>query len=134
MSVENVEVLRELNDAANRLDLDAFLACLSPDVIWEENPQLPGLREVYRGRAEVREWMEEALEVAEGAHFELVEIKELSGEGVFAETVFTGRGKGSGLPGELHFWSVLWFAEGKIAKRQVYWTREEALEAAGLRE
>jgi ketosteroid isomerase-like protein len=57
MSEENVEVLRALNDAANRLDLDAFLACLSRNVIWEENPEIPGLRKVYRGRAEVREWM-----------------------------------------------------------------------------
>jgi hypothetical protein len=29
---------------------------------------------------------------------------------------------------------VLWFTEGKIARRQVSWTREEALEAAGLSE
>jgi hypothetical protein len=28
----------------------------------------------------------------------------------------------------------LWLGEGKIARRQLYWTREEAAEAAGLRE
>jgi hypothetical protein len=26
------------------------------------------------------------------------------------------------------------FAEGRITRRQVFWTRDEALEAAGLRE
>jgi hypothetical protein len=96
--------------------------------------RFPAFERSTGGERKSESGCEEALEVAEGAHFELVEIKELSGEGVFAETVFTERGEGSGLPGELHFWSVLWFAEGKIAKRQVFWTREQALEAAGLSE
>jgi ketosteroid isomerase-like protein len=82
MSRQNIKLVRELADAGNRGDLDALVALLSPDVVWEENPELPGLREVYRGRAEVREW----------------------------------------------------FAEDKIARRQVFWTKDEALEVAGLRE
>jgi len=31
-------------------------------------------------------------------------------------------------------WEVIWFAEGLVTRRQVFWTRDEALEAAGLRE
>jgi ketosteroid isomerase-like protein len=54
MSQENVEAVRQGIEAFNRRDLDAFVARLSPDVVWEENPDLPGLREIYRGRAEVR--------------------------------------------------------------------------------
>jgi ketosteroid isomerase-like protein len=134
MSHENVELVRKLTDAGNRLDVDAFVALLSPDVVWEENPQLPGLREVYFGRAEVREWIEEVLEVAESPHSELEEITELGDDRVFTETVIAGRGKGSGVPLELRYWSVLWVAEGKIARRQVFWDRAEALEAAGLAE
>jgi ketosteroid isomerase-like protein len=52
MSEENVEVVRQGADAMNRRDPDAFLACLHPDVQWEESGDvLPGLRGVYRGRA-----------------------------------------------------------------------------------
>jgi hypothetical protein len=29
---------------------------------------------------------------------------------------------------------VAWFAERKITRRQVFWTRDQALEAAGLSE
>jgi hypothetical protein len=29
---------------------------------------------------------------------------------------------------------VFWLAEGKIARRKVFWIRDEALEAGGLRE
>jgi ketosteroid isomerase-like protein len=134
MSEENVELVREVTDAANRHDVDAFVALVSPDVVWEENPELPGLREAYRGRAEVREWAEELLEVWESLHGEVVEITELRDDGVFTENVLTARGKGSGVPVDLRFWSVYWVAEDKIARRRVFWNREEAREAAGLRE
>ena len=39
-----------------------------------------------------------------------------------------------GVPVDLRFWTVLWFAESKITRRQVFWTRDQALEAAGLSE
>jgi ketosteroid isomerase-like protein len=134
MSEENVEPVREAADAINRFDMDAFLALLSPDVVWEENPELPGLREVYRGRAEVREWWERVFEVAEAPHLELERFTELGDDRVFTENLVSGRGKGSGVPVELRWWRVYWIAEGKIARRQVFWAREEALEAAGLSE
>ncbi len=134
MSQGNVELVRAGIDAFNRRDLDAFVAFLSPDVVWEENPDLPGLREIYRGPAEVREWIDEILEAVETIHNEIVEITELGDDRVFTENVVTGRGTGSGVPVELRYWSVLWVAEGKCARRQVFWNKAEALEAAGLSE
>jgi ketosteroid isomerase-like protein len=134
MSEENVELVRAGVDAFNRRDLDAALASLSPDVVWEENPELPGSREIYRGRAEVREWIDEILEVAETFHIEIVEITDLGDDRVFTENVVTGRGTGSGVPVELRTWQIVWIAEGKIARRQVFWNKDEALEAAGLSE
>jgi ketosteroid isomerase-like protein len=113
-------------DAWNRRDVDAFVALVSPDVVWEENPELPGLREVYRGRAEVRAWMEEVLEVVESPQLELEEITELGDDRVFGEIFLTGRGKGSGAPVELRFGMAGSFAEGKITRRQVFCTRDEA--------
>ncbi len=110
------------------------LVLLSPDVVWEENPELPGLREVYRGQVEVRKWFEDVFEVAEDPHVELERITELGDDRVFTQNFVSGRGKGSGVPVELHWWGVYCIAEGKIARRQVFWAREEALEAAGLSE
>jgi steroid delta-isomerase-like uncharacterized protein len=134
MSQETVELARRIFDAFSRRDVDAFVALLGPDVVWEENPELPGLRDVYRGRAEVREWMAAVLEVFENQKVEVVELTDLSDDRVFAETVLTARGQGSGVPVELRFWTVAWFAEGKVTRRQVFWTRDQALEAAGLSE
>ena len=134
MSQENVDLALRALDAFKRRDVDALVALLSPDVVWEENPDLPGLREVYRGRAEVREWMVAVLEVLENLQVELAELAELGDDRIFAEGVLRARGKGSGVPVELRVWMVLWFAESKITRRQVSWSRDQALEAAGLPE
>jgi ketosteroid isomerase-like protein len=136
MSRENVEVVLKGVDAANRGDPDAFEACLHPEVEWEERGDpLPGLRGTYCGRAEVRKWFEEAfLGVWESQHVEVEEITEASDDRVFLETLSTARGSASGIETELRAWNVFWFANGEIARRQVFWTRDEALEAAGLEE
>ena len=95
----------------------------------------PGLRGIHRGRAEVRKWAEEGvLEVWERLHLEIEEITEASDDRVLLETLLIARGRGSGLETELRAWQVFWLAGGKIVRRQVFWTREEALEAAGLSE
>jgi ketosteroid isomerase-like protein len=132
MSEENVEIERKVIDAFNRGDLDAWLGFLSPEVVWESLP-LPGFREVYRGRAEAREWIELLLEVFD-FHLEIDEITALSDDRVLMAASTRGRGRGSGLPLERQSWEVLWLANGLITRRQVFWTRDEALEAAGLSE
>jgi ketosteroid isomerase-like protein len=134
VSQENVELIRALNEAANQIDIDAGAALLAPDVVWEENAELPGLKKVYRGRDEFRRWAEQMLEVFESPHQELDRITELSGNRVFTESALTAQGKGSGVPAELRYWTLYWIKNGKIARRQVFWNRAEALEAAGLRE
>ena len=133
MSQENVEVVRKSIDASNRGDFDAWLGFLSPEVVWESLP-LPGFRDVYRGRSGAREWLEQLLEVFEEAHIEIDEITALSDDRVLMAYTPRGRGRGSGLPVEYPVWEVLWLADGLITRRQVFWTRDEALEAAGLSE
>jgi ketosteroid isomerase-like protein len=137
MSEENVEIVRKtfdgFNDALNRGDLDAWLGFVSPEVVWESLP-LPGFRDVYRGRAEAREWLEQLLEVFEEAHLEIEEITALSDDRVLIGYTQIGRGRGSGLPLEYPGWAVLCLADGLITRRQVFWTRDEAFEAAGLSE
>ena len=135
MSEENVEVVLEGVDAVNRRDPDAFIACVHPDVVWEVSEASPFLQGIYRGRGEVREWFEKSwLEVWESVHVEVEEITEASDGRVFLGALVTARGRGSGLETEVRGWQVCWFADGQIARRQIFSTREEALEAAGLRE
>ncbi|MEK6326170.1 MAG: nuclear transport factor 2 family protein [Actinomycetota bacterium] len=136
MSQENVEVVREAVDAVNRGDSDAFIACLRPDVEWEESGDvLPGLRGVHRGWAEVRKWFDEAvLELWESLHLEVEEITDARDGCVFLELVMTTRGRASGVETQLRFWQVFWLTDGKVARRQRFGARDEALAAARLRE
>lgn len=136
MSQQNVQVVREAVDAMNARDPDEFIACLHPDVVWEESGDVfPGLQGIHHGRAEVRKWAAEGvLEGWESFHIEAEEITEASDGRVFLEALISARGRASGVETELRAWQVLWLADGKVARRQVFWTRGEALEAAGLRE
>jgi ketosteroid isomerase-like protein len=135
MSQENVKVVRETVDAANRRDPDAFLASLHPDVEWDDRAGFAGLRRVYRGQAEARQWFEGAVvEPWESLHLQVEEIIEGSEGGVLVGGPISGRGRASGAEAEIRVWQVLWVADGKIARRQLFWARDEALEAAGLRE
>jgi ketosteroid isomerase-like protein len=136
MSEENVELVREATDAVNRRDFDAFVALLSRDVVWESRntSRFPGFRDVYRGRAEVREWIALAFELIEDVHTEIEEITDLGDDRLLIAFVRTGHGMGSGVPVELRDWWVVWFAGGLITRRQAFWARDEALEAAGFSE
>jgi hypothetical protein len=96
---------------------------------------LPGLRGVHRGWAEVRKWFQEAvLELWESLHLEVEEITDAREGCVFLELVMTTRGRASSVETQLRFWQVFWLTDGKVARRQVFWTRDEAIEAAGMSE
>jgi ketosteroid isomerase-like protein len=135
MSEENVELVHRAIDAFNRRDADAFIALLHPEVEWEEGGDvLPGLRGSYHGRAEVRKWYEQLLEPWESFHVHVEEITDASDGRVFLAFLDTARGRGSGAETVLRGWQVTWHADSAVIRRQVFWTRAEALEAAGLRE
>lgn len=135
MPQENVEVVRGLVDAMDRRDPDALMVFLRPDVEWDDTAGFPGLAGVYHGREEVRKYFEKAfLELWESFRIEVEEITEAGDGRVFLGLSLTGRGRASGVESEIRAWNVLWLADGKIARRQLFWNRDEALKAAGLQE
>ena len=133
MSEENVALVRKSIDALNRGDLDAWLPFHDPDVVWEALEGVPGVGDLYRGRAGMREWIELMWTNVEDFHVETEQIAELSDDRVFIAVVITARRKGSGVPFEYRTWQIVWLADGLITRRQVFWTRAEALKTAGLR-
>jgi ketosteroid isomerase-like protein len=135
MLEENVALARKAIDALNRGDFDALLAFLSPDVVWEGLEGVSGIGELYRGRAGVREWIALMSEdTAEGIHTEIEQMADLGDDRVFIAVVLTARRRDSGEPFEYRTWQIVWFADDLITRRQVFWTRAEALKTAGLRE
>jgi ketosteroid isomerase-like protein len=135
MSQGNVALARKVIDALNRRDYDALLAFLSPDVVWEALEGVTGIGELYHGRAEVSEWIALMSEdTEEGIHAEIEQMADLGDDRVFIALVLTARRRGSGVPFEYRTWQIVWFADGLITRRQVFWTRAEALRTADLRE
>ena len=57
-----------------------------------------------------------------------------NGDKVFLWVHFSGHGEGSGAPVEMELAHVLTMRDGKAARIAEYFDRDEALEAAGLRE
>jgi ketosteroid isomerase-like protein len=131
----NQALVRQAVDALNQGDLAAFKACLHPDVEWEENDDaFPGLQGDYRGPAQVEKWAEQAArELWKDLHMEVQELTETNDGRVLLGILITARGTASGVETEQRAWQLFSFADDMIAKRQgPFWTREKALEVAGL--
>ena len=100
---------------------------------WGALEGVPGVRELYHGRAGVREWIALMSADAEGpVHGEIEQIVDLGDDRIFIGVALTGSRKASGLPFEYRTWQIVWFADGLITRRRVFWTRAEALRIAGL--
>ena len=131
-AVENL--IRQGVEAINRRDADSFVALASPDVEWEDSIFWSEGVRTYRGRAELREWFKRVfVEPWESLLMEVTEITEAD-DRVLTGSILTARGKDSGVETVLRFWQVVWLADGKATRRQIFLERAEALEAAGMAE
>ena len=65
---------------------------------------------------------------------EPVELIEAGEDKVIAVTRISGRAKLSGVETDMTYAELLTLRDGKVAWGRQYWTKEQALEAAGLSE
>ncbi len=133
MSQENVEAFKRGIAAWNREDIDATLEVFDPEVEWR--PAVPRLlgggTAVYRGRHDVREWLQELDETIAELRIEISEIRDL-GERVLAVGQLRRHGRESGAEVESPIGYVVEFKNGKVIRIDDYLEPKEALEAAGL--
>ena len=133
MSLENAKTVRDAVQALNHRDIGAFVACLHPEVEWEETADaFPGLSGSYRGRDEVQRWAEQAVvEYWAELEMEIEEITETSGGGILLGMRISARGTASGVDTETHAWQFFGFVGGRISRRLgPFWERDGAFEAA----
>jgi ketosteroid isomerase-like protein len=144
MSQENVEIVRrayEVNNALGRtgaefLDPEEiapdFWAHMAPDVELLERPELPDAK-TYSGRENVKAFWRKTQEVFAEVRWEPQEIIDLGHAVVVVTNVFA-TGRGSDVSVEMDETDVFWFQEGLIVRLQGFATKDQALEAVGLRE
>jgi ketosteroid isomerase-like protein len=134
MSRDTVDVAKRVIDAYNRRDVDGLFAKLAtPDFEWYpaliralDGGGVRGREGVERFVVDTRENWEELQIIAE-------EFRDL-GDRVLVLGRMKGRGKGSGVPVDQPFVSILDFRGDRIWRSQVYLDHVEGLEAAGLSE
>jgi ketosteroid isomerase-like protein len=130
MSEENVEATRRAYAAANRGDVEGFLANVHPDVEFTSLvAEAEG--ETFRGHDGVRRWWKEVVLPLGGLHGELEDVRDL-GDTVIARVDATYRPREV----EVHqtFWQVVRYRDGTATSWQYVRTEAEALAAAGLSE
>ncbi|MEK6252597.1 MAG: nuclear transport factor 2 family protein [Actinomycetota bacterium] len=131
MSGENVEIVRAGFDAVNRGDVDAAFKDIAPDAEFDQSRAVGFDRGVYN----VDQWrrlLEEFSQAWESVRFEADEFIDA---GDHVVTPFTNRFLGrDGVEVQARGTWVWTIREGAVVRVCLYQERQEALEAAGLRE
>jgi ketosteroid isomerase-like protein len=135
MSEENVEIVRQGIDAFHRSDRARAEQLLHPDVEWRTvlGPVL-GVEAVSGRDAVLRFGFEEIPEAIEDFRAEVEELRDLGEGRVLLVARYLGRGKKSGIELEARVSSIHRLRDGMIVSVRDYPSRQDALEAAGLRE
>jgi uncharacterized protein len=128
MSQADIETLRRCYDAASRRDWDGALDGMDEDVVWKS------VRAgTHQGHDEVRRFFVDLTAAFEEVVFEPEEFID-AGDRVVVMVRFGARPLGAGATIENrigHLWTM---RDGKVIRCETFPQREDALEAAGLRE
>jgi ketosteroid isomerase-like protein len=136
MSPENVEIVRRIYDAVARRDSVTPFELYAEDIVWDVSSWRPGAlmtKTVYHGHEGVRQAWRESLSIWSEVDFEVYELVD-RGDRVVAALREREIGRASGVPIETSHAAVWTLADGKVVRLQVFDDREQALEAAELRE
>ena len=131
MSEENVKAVRDAAAAFNRGDLDTWSEFWTDDIDYRAIEGAIDDRGPMHGKAAVRAYW---LDNFDNFRSEAVELLDAGEDTVIAVVRISGLAKLSGIETDLTYAAFYTIRDGKIARGREYWTRDEALEAAGLRE
>jgi ketosteroid isomerase-like protein len=133
MTQENVEIVRRCWAGLEQRPMELHLESFDPEVELRNPPEFP-LRGPFRGHDGVRQWANEIWEVFTDLHNEIDEIVEIDDETIVSVQRTQARMRHTQLPADTK-WATVWrFKDGRVWRGEGYWTRAEALEAAGLPE
>ncbi len=139
MSQENVEVVKLAYEAFARGGLDQYMEHFTDDVVYRtrrDDPSSAASAESrpIRGKGAMRAWLQDWIDMFDGFRMEPLELIDAGEDTVVVVERFGGRAKLSGVETDQTIGDVVTIRNRKIARGHEYPTREQALEAAGLRE
>jgi ketosteroid isomerase-like protein len=136
MSQENVEIVRGLYDALARRDSAAPFEVYAEDIVWDVSQWRTAFLDtqpVSRGHEGVRQGWREWLSAFSEVDAEVEELID-AGDQVLAVIRERLVGRASGVPMEATHVTVWTLTQGKVIRMQAFDDRQQAFEAAGLRE
>jgi ketosteroid isomerase-like protein len=128
MSQENVELVKLGFDAFQRRDVDVMREGCHPDVVIVQPPEVPDAKS-YEGHAGIAEAFEDWPSQWEDFRMDLVELVDLNDSQVLAVVRQRGRGAHSGIEMDFTLAYLQTFRDGKLARMEMFMTREQALAA-----
>jgi ketosteroid isomerase-like protein len=131
MSRESVETVTRVVELFNTRGLDAALAHVHPQLAWYAPPEWLEKR-VYRGRDGLRELAESWGQNFDEYRLDLERAIDLGGDRALALLVQRGETRDGGNPMELTVGWMVEVLDGQLARVDVYFSWEAALEAAGV--
>ena len=133
MSQENVEIVRQANEAFNRGDIEGVLTYYAEDAEFEDLMNAPDLPRVVRGIEAVRQVLMTWVQTFEEFRAEIAEYIDVEHH-VVCVTDYYGKSR-EGVTIELRTGDLVEIRDGKVIRVTIgYESREEALEAVGLPE
>ena len=133
MSQENVEIVRRAWPAYVSGGVEATFDFWTEDCVFEEFPEMPESA-VYVGRDRLSEAAEHFTEMWSDLEFEPVEFIDAGENLVIAVVAYRGRGVASGAPLDALASWLYEMRDGRVSRARSFTTKQQALEAAGLRE
>jgi ketosteroid isomerase-like protein len=120
--------------AANRRDFDVLFLALDPDIDYRAAQGALDDRGPIHGKDALRAHVQDWFDTFDDFRQEPVELIDAGEDKVISVIRISGRAKLSGVETDLTYAALYTYRDGKIAVGREYFTRAEALEAAGLRE
>lgn len=132
MSQENVGVAERAIAAINARDVDAYFACCTEDLRLE-TPLAP-IGATYDGREAIRRFFADVADSAPDFHLTVDRAEPVGANQVIVSLRVSAHGRASGIAMGRPTTNVYDFESGRIARVRIFFDREEALEAVGLKE
>jgi ketosteroid isomerase-like protein len=134
VATENVEIVRQVYEAAARGDREAVFALYDRDIEWDASRTERGAvtGRVVQGHEALLRWLREWYEAWGSVDDELEQLVDANEETVVSIMTQRGRGRSSGVEVADRLGAVWTIREGKVVRVAWFPTPEEALEAAGL--
>jgi ketosteroid isomerase-like protein len=128
-SQEWAELVEQGFEAVKEGDLDLFDEMSTPDLVMTQPPEVPDAK-TYEGQDAVRKSLEDWPAQWEDFRMDLLEVVGLDDDVALSVTRHRGRGRGSGIEMDFEVFYVHWGREGKLARLEMFFNREQALKAA----